>query len=70
MSRFQQVCEDLFAAACAANKQRQYKWHKNLKVAEDELAQVVHHTTISLSLIGKIESEHLDLEAQVLCTVD
>jgi hypothetical protein len=65
MSRFQHVCDELFAAACAANKQRQYKWHKNLKVAEDELAQVAHHTSISLRLISSIESEHLDLEAQV-----
>lgn len=65
MVNFLSLSKDLFEHTCQLNEKAQYKWHKNLQTAEQELHRMTHHITKSISLISRIDIEHLDRETQM-----
>jgi len=65
MSKFLVICNELFAFACKVNADAKYKWHKNLQMVENQLNRVKFHIEKAVTLIGLIDSEHLDYETQM-----
>lgn len=70
ISNFVGYCTDLFQYACALNADSQYKWHKNLHAAENQLKMLRHHGDKSVAIIVSIETEHLDLRLQMRRMLD
>lgn len=58
------VCRSLYDGACQLNRQRGYKWHRNLDPTDTNLRFFVHHANHLVDCVGKIEREHLDYGAQ------
>lgn len=65
MNKLLVVTSDIFEYACDLNANQGYRWHKNLQVSENELKRMRHHLERAVQIISRIESEHLDYQAQM-----
>lgn len=65
MLAFQRTAVGLYDYACKLNAQKNYKWHANLQVTEASLVRCRHHIDQAVATIGRLETEHLDREAQL-----
>jgi len=63
--KFAANCAELYAFAVRHNAELQYKWHKNLQMAEHMLNQVKVHADKAIAVINTIQTEHLDYQAQM-----
>eukprot|EP01041_Mallomonas_annulata_P009148 gene9148-18955_t len=66
ISKFIALASDLFLYACRLNAEQKYQWHKNLHMTENQLNLTRHHGEKALLSISRIDTEHLDYEAQML----
>jgi hypothetical protein len=65
VSNFLSVANELYKYSCQLNSEQQYKWHKNLQLAENQLTLLRHHADMTVNVITKIENEHLDYDTQL-----
>ena len=65
MNKFISICDELFQFASQLHTESKYKWHKNLQMAENHLSRTRFHIDKCLSIIGQIDAEHLDYDAQM-----
>jgi len=65
LNKFLATAKSLMHAASNLNSTRGYRWHRNLRVTENEFMQASHHITEAISRANQIEQDHLDYEAQM-----
>jgi hypothetical protein len=65
LQNFLTTCDKLVNTAYERNEQENYKFHKNLQLAENSLRLCKHHGNLTIGIITTIENEHLDYTTQL-----